>query len=162
MGLAFRHLLLMRLCLRDMCHIIDLLYYNGRSSFRICSHLLLFLATVMFMCIWIGVMIYVTDSNSVIFHSIDGDRDIILAPSRYIYFTYHILLNVGYGDTKEKSFLSSILLIALTLIGCTILIIIYQNLIQEINFIKNKMTHVETFHQFTFINYLIMQINRHY
>ncbi len=63
MRLAFRHLLLIHLCLADMCHLIDILYYNGRSSFRVFSHLLLFLATVIFMYIWIGITVYVTDSS---------------------------------------------------------------------------------------------------
>ncbi|CAF0873186.1 unnamed protein product [Rotaria sp. Silwood1] len=160
MGLAFRHLLLIRLCLRDMCHLIDLLYYNGRSSFRVISHLLLFLATVIFMCIWIGIILYVTDSSSMTIHSIEHRT--ILAPSRYIYFVYQILLNVGYGDTTEQSILSFITIIIMTLIACPLLIIIYQKLIQELDIITIKMSHVETLHRISFINYLITHINRYH
>ncbi|CAF3510727.1 unnamed protein product [Rotaria sp. Silwood1] len=160
MGLAFRHLLLIRLCLRDMCHLIDLLYYNGRSSFRVISHLLLFLATVIFMCIWIGIILYVTDSSSMTIHSIEHRT--ILAPSRYIYFVYQILLNVGYGDTTEQSILSFITIIIMTLIACPLLIIIYQKLIQELDIITIKMSHVETLHRISFINYLITYINRYH
>ncbi|CAF1020713.1 unnamed protein product [Rotaria magnacalcarata] len=155
MGLAFRHLLLIRLCLRDMCHLIDLLYYCGRSSFRVFSHILLFLATVIFMCIWIGITLYITDSSST-------DRHAILTPSRYIYFVYHILLNVGYGDTAEQSMLSFIIIIIMTLIACPLLIIIYQNLIQELNLIRRMMTHVETLHRLSFINYLTTHINKYH
>ncbi|CAF2527491.1 unnamed protein product [Rotaria sp. Silwood2] len=160
MGLAFRHLLLIRLCLRDMCHLIDHLYYSGRSSFRVFSHLLLFLATVIFMCIWIGITLYVTDSSSMTIHSIDHRN--ILPPSRYIYFVYQILLNVGYGDTTEQSILSFIIIIIMTLIACPLLIIIYQNFIQELNIITIKMIHVETLHRISFIDYLTTQINKYH
>lgn len=153
MGLAFRHLLLIRLCLPDMCHLIDILYYNGRSSFRIISHLLLFLASIIFMCIWIGIVIYVTDSSSITAHSK------ILTPSRYVYFVYHIILNVGYGDTTEQSILSFIMIVIMTLIACPLLIIIYQNFMQELNIIIVKMIHIETWHHTYFINSLIIQIH---
>lgn len=156
MGLAFRHLLLIRLCLSDMCHLIDILYYSGRSSFRVFSHLLLFLATVIFMCIWIGIIVYVTDSSSITNHSK------IFAPSRYVYFIYHIILNVGYGDTKEQSILSFIMIIIMTLITCPLLIIIYQNFIQELNLIITKMIHIETWHHTSFINHLITQVNKYH
>jgi hypothetical protein len=138
MGLAFRHLLLIRLCLTDVCHLIDILYYTGRSSFRVLSHLLLFLAAVIFVCIWIGLTVYVTDSSSTTNHSIT------LAPSRYVYFVYHIILNVGYGDTVEQSILSFIVIVIMTLIACPLLIIIYQNFIQELNLITTKACHVKT------------------
>ncbi|CAF0879183.1 unnamed protein product [Rotaria sordida] len=160
MGLAFRHLLLIRLCLRDMCHLIDLLYYSGHSSFRIFSHLILFLATVIFMCIWMGIILYVTDSSSLTIDSIN--RHTILAPSRYIYFVYQILLNVGYGDTTEQSILSFIVIIIMTLIACPLLITIYQKLIQELNIITTKMIHVETLHRISFIDYLTTQIDRYH
>ncbi|CAF3976721.1 unnamed protein product [Adineta steineri] len=155
LGLAFRHLLLIRLCLTEMCHIIDILCYSGRSSFRVFSHLLLFLVTILFICIWIGLTLYVTDSNSTI------DQPVVLAPSRYVYFVYHIILNVGYGDTTERSILSFILIVIMTLITCPLLIIIYQNFIQELNLVITKMIHVETFHHTSFIKYLITQINRY-
>ncbi len=158
-GLTLRHLLLIRLCLTDICHLIDILYYSGRSSFRVISHLLLFLAAVIFTCIWIGLTLYVTDSSSTIIHSID--RPIILAPSRYVYFVYHIILNVGYGDTTEKSILSFIVVVIMTLIACPLLIIIYQNLLQELNIITTKMIHVETLHHTSFVNYLTKRINRY-
>ncbi|CAF1044829.1 unnamed protein product [Rotaria sordida] len=160
MGLAFRHLLLIRLCLRDMCHLIDLLYYSGHSSFRVFSHLILFLATVIFMCIWMGIILYVTDSSSFTIDSIN--RHTILAPSRYIYFVYQILLNVGYGDTTEQSILSFIVIIIMTLIACPLLITIYQKLIQELNIITTKMIHVETLHRISFIDYLTTQIDRYH
>ncbi len=158
MGLAFRHLLLIRLCLADMCHMIDILYYSGRSSLRVFSHLLLFLATVIFMCIWMGITVYVTDSSS----TTDINHPKILAPSRYVYFVYHIILNVGYGDTTEQSILSFIIIIMMTLIACPLLIIIYQNFIQELNIIITKMAHIETWHHTSFINYLITQVNRYH
>jgi hypothetical protein len=104
------------------------------------------------MCIWIGITLYVTDSSSTT----------ILAPSRYVYFVYHIILNVGYGDTTEKSILSFIIIIIMTLIACPLLIIICQNFNQEMNIITTKMIHVETFHHKSFINYLIAQVNRYY
>jgi hypothetical protein len=160
MGLAFRHLLLIRLCLPDMCHLIDILYYNGRSSFRVLSHLLLFLNTVIFMCIWIGITLYVTDSSSITNHSIDHPQ--ILAPSRYVYFVYHIILNVGYGDTAEQSILSFIIIIIMTLMACPLLIIVYQNFIQELNIIITKSIHIETWHHTSFINYLISQVKRYH
>ncbi|CAM2721191.1 unnamed protein product [Rotaria socialis] len=160
MALASRHLLLIRLCLRDMYHLIDLLCYSGRSSFRVFSHFLLFLATVIFMCIWIGIILYVTDASAMTNYSIDHRTS--LAPSRYIYFVYHILLNVGYGDTVEQSILSFIMIIIMTLVACPLLIIIYQNLIQELNIVKTKMSHVETFHRTSFINRLRTKINSYH
>ena len=156
MGLAFRHLLLIRLCLSEMCHLIDILFYNGRSSFRVVSHLLLFLATVIFICIWIGITIYVTDSSTKTNHRK------ILAPSRYIYFIYHLILNVGYGDTTEQSILSFIIIIIMTLIACPLLIIIYQNFIQELNIIITTMAHIETWYHTSFINGLIAQVFKHH
>jgi len=112
------------------------------------------------MCIWIGITIYVTDSSSTTNHSIDHPK--ILAPSRYVYFVYQIILNVGYGDTAEQSILSFIIIIIMTLIACPLLIIIYQNFIQELNIIRTKMIHVETWHHTYFINYLITEVNRYH
>ncbi|CAF3866472.1 unnamed protein product [Rotaria magnacalcarata] len=160
MALALRHLLLIRLCLRDMYHLVDLLCYSGRLSFRVFSHFLLFLATVTFMCIWIGIILYVTDSSSMTNYSIDHRTS--LTPSRYIYFVYHILLNVGYGDTVEQSILSFIMIIIMTLVACPLLIIIYRNLIQELNIVKTKMSHVETLHRTSFINHLRTKINSYH
>lgn len=141
-----------------MCHLIDLLHYCGHLSLRVLSYFLLFLATILFMCVWIGITLYVTDSSSITTHSIDHNA--ILPPSRYIYFVYHILLNVGYGDTKEQSTLSFIIIIIMTLIAYPMMIIIYQNLIQELNIIKTKMIHVETLYYFTLIDHLKIQINK--
>ncbi|CAF1426449.1 unnamed protein product [Rotaria magnacalcarata] len=160
MALALRHLLLIRLCLRDMYHLVDLLCYSGRLSFRVFSHFLLFLATVTFMCIWIGIILYVTDSSSMTNYSIDHRTS--LTPSRYIYFVYHILLNVGYGDTVEQSILSFIMIIIMTLVACPLLIIIYRNLIKELNIVKTKMSHVETLHRTSFINHLRTKINSYH
>jgi hypothetical protein len=103
------------------------------------------------MCIWIGITLYVADSSSTI----------ILAPSRYVYFVYHIILNVGYGDTTEQSILSFIIIVVMTLIAFPLLIIIYQNFIEELNIITTKMIHVESFHHTSFVNYLIAQVNRY-
>ncbi|CAF1678892.1 unnamed protein product, partial [Adineta ricciae] len=152
-GLAFRHLLLIRLCLPDLCHSIDILYHNGRASFRVLSNFFLFFLTIFFICIWIGFTIYITDSS--VTHSAQ------LTPSRYAYFVYHIILNVGYGDTAEKSVLSFVILILMTLIACPLLIIIYQNFIQELNVITSRSSHVETFHHTSYVNHLIRHVNRH-
>jgi uncharacterized membrane protein YqhA len=105
-----------------------------------------------------GITVYVTDSSS----TTDINHPKILAPSRYVYFVYHIILNVGYGDTTEQSILSFIIIIMMTLIACPLLIIIYQNFIQELNIIITKMAHVETWHHTSFINYLITQVNRYH
>ncbi len=155
-----QHLLLIRVCLTDMYHLIDILYYSGRSSFRVFSHLFLFLATVFFMCIWIGITVYVTDSIAIRNHSTGHPK--ILAPSRYVYFIYHIILNVGYGDTAEQSFLSLIIIIIMTLIACPFLIVIYQNFIEELNIITAKMVYVETWHHTSFINALIIRVNKYH
>ncbi len=90
------------------------------------------------------------------------DHPKILAPSRYVYFAYQIILNVGYGDTAEQSILSFIVIIIMTLIACLLLIIIYQNFIQELNIIRTKMIRVETWHHTYFINYLITEVNRYH
>jgi hypothetical protein len=113
------------------------------------------------MCIWIGITIYVTDSSS-IENSSTGGHLKILAPSRYVYFIYHILLNVGYGDTVEQSFLSFIIIIIMTLIACPLLIIIYQNFIEELNIISTRMVHVETWHHTSFIDTLIKRMNKYH
>ena len=156
MGLAFRHLLLIRLCSADTCHLIDILYYSGRSSFRVLAHLVLFFTTVIFICIWIGISIYVTDSSAIKTH-----RRGVLAPSRYVYFIYQIVLNVGYGDITEQSILSFIMIIVMTLIACPLLIIIYQNFIQELNNLRMKMNHIETWQHTYFVDSLAYQLNRY-
>lgn len=155
MALAFRHLLLTRLCLPDTCHLIDVLFYNGRSSFSIIAHLLLFLITLIFLCIWLGLTLYVTDSSDT------PSPWARLAPSRYVYFVYHVLLNVGYGDTTEQSLLSFLTIIGMTLLACPLLIIIHQNFIHDLNRIKTKSIHVETMHGTSFVNSLIGQIRKH-
>ena len=156
MGLAFRHLLLIRLCSADLCHWIDILYHNGRCSLRVLSHLLVFFVAVIFICIWIGVSIYITDSSA-----ITTQNGRILAPSRYVYFVYQIILNVGYGDTTEQSILSFIMIIVMTLIACPLLIITYQNFMQELSSLRMKMSHVETWNHTYFVNYLAYQLNRY-
>ena len=155
MAVAFRHVLLVRLCLPDMCHLIDVLVSNGRSSLSVIAHLLLFLLTLLFLCIWLGLILYVTDASDA---SSPWAR---VAPSRYVYFVYHVLLNVGYGDTTEQSLLSFLMIIVLTLLACPLLIIIHQNFIQELNRIKTKSNHVETMHQNSFVNSFIGQIRQH-
>ena len=124
------------------------------------SHLLLFLATVLFICIWVGITVYVTDSNPSRNHLMDHSK--ILPPSRYVYFVYHIPLNVGYGDTTEQSIFSFIIIVVMTLIAYPLLIIIYQNFIQELHVITVKMTHVETWHHKSFIKHLITQLNKYH
>jgi hypothetical protein len=112
------------------------------------------------MCIWIGITVYVTDSIAIRNHSTGHPK--ILAPSRYVYFIYHIILNVGYGDTAEQSFLSLIIIIIMTLIACPFLIVIYQNFIEELNIITAKMVYVETWHHTSFINALIIRVNKYH
>ena len=155
MAVAFRHLLLVRLCLPDMCHLLDVLFYNGRSSLSVIAHLLLFMITLIFLCIWLGLTLYVTDSSGA------PSSWASVAPSRYIYFVYHVLLNVGYGDTTEQSLLSFLMIIVMTLLACPLLIIIHQNFIHELNRIKTKSVHVETMHRTSFVNSLIGQIRKH-
>ena len=103
---------------------------------------------------------YVTDSNPSRIRLMDHSK--ILPPSRYVYFVYHILLNVGYGDTTEQSILSFIIIVIMTLIACPLLIIIYQNFIQELNVITIKMAHVETWHHKSFTKHLITQLNKYH
>ena len=124
LGIVLRHLLLIPQCIPDLCNLIDKLHLNFSWTINVFSRFLSFLNTLVFICVWLGLTIYIIDSSFI-------TQSSILKPSRYVYFVYQILLNVGYGDTTEKSPVSFFIIIIITLCACPIFIIVFQNFIQQ-------------------------------
>jgi predicted PurR-regulated permease PerM len=94
----------------------------------------------------------VTDAPSM---HIDG---YLLTPSRYVYFVYQLLLNVGYGDTVERSVLSSLVIVGMTLLVSPLLIIVFQDFVRQSNQLVTSITRVQTWHHAPFVTDLISQL----
>ena len=152
MRLAVRHLLLKRLCLVDMCHSIDILYYSGRSLFCVFSQLFLFLAALIFICIRI--------CNRFKFNSYSFDKPSNKFSSIMLFLSYHfeywirkynrtmlcIFYHYHYNDTYCMSSFEYYL----------------SKFHRRIESDNNKDDLSKTFHCISFINYLITQINRYH
>lgn len=142
---------MIRLCFPEECHLIEIISSSGRLSLRFFWNLVMFLFSLCFVCVWIGIVICITECQS-------ARR--IESPFRYIYFAYQMMLNVGYGDTKEESILSFIVLISMTLIGCSILIIFYQKLIEDLKNSERELICIETWSHQSFVEDLLRQMKR--
>ncbi|CAF0727093.1 unnamed protein product [Didymodactylos carnosus] len=152
-SVGFRHILLIRLCCPEFCHIVDVLYFNRKNSIVVINSLMLFFCTIVFMCTWFGLTIQITDMTN------SSTIKYIMPPSRYIYFAYHILLNVGYGDTNEQSYLSFVFIIIMTLIACPLFIIMYQKFLTQLRTTTLSVT-VNTFHEFSYMDSLFDRRDR--